>query len=97
MKDYRPFEIYLQKSTKRVFDLNEQNFFLHLNFERNEEGKYSEEYQKMNERAQRAGVCDIRNGHGREYFFDYKLITLELLENYFRKVSLIDMENKAIP
>ena len=80
-----------------MFDLNEQNFFLHLNFERNEEGKYSEEYQKMNERAQRAGVCDIRNGHGREYFIDYKLITLELLENYFRKVSLIDMENKAIP
>ena len=46
----------------------------------------------------KAGVSDVRSGHGREVYFDYALVTRELLEGYFGgRLAKIDIGAHSLP
>ena len=40
--------------------------------------------------VKQGGVCDWREGHGREVYFDFEKITEDILEFYFKKIYRIE-------
>ncbi len=51
----------------------------------------------MEAAVERAGVADIRNGHGRQIYFDVGKITTELLESYFERICPVDTGAHSLP
>ena len=98
IEGFKALDIYFPDKKKKLFEMRERNFFRPLKFKEDEEEeeKESEELETLKSSAQRAGVCDIRVGHGREVFFDYAKVTEELMELYFDKICHIDTGDKSI-